>query len=378
MKSSRYLSSALAEKRSIGVSLVAYMSKHSVDQRKDVYMKRVGYLYHKIYDKENINKAIINASKGKRHKRAVKWVLKNQDRCVEDLHRVLKNKQYKANKYFESHIKDGISGKARVIYKPKFYPDQVIHWCLMLVIEEYLARGLYKYSCASIPRRGTLYAKRAVERWVRKDFKNTKYCLKIDIKKYYPSVDKDKLKMMFRKIIKDKNTLWLIDEIVDSHHTGLPIGNYTSQWFANFYLQEIDHYIKQELKIKYYIRYMDDMCMFGPNKKKLHKAKRDLDKKLKEYNLKIKENWQVFNTRKRNLDFVGFVYLRDKTFIRKRISLRMIRKSKKAKANISYKHAAAVISYNGWLKYTDAFMFAKKHYHDINFNKVKEAIRNGG
>lgn len=75
--------------------------------------------------------------------------------------------------------------------------------------------------------------------------------------------------------------LWLIDSIIDSSKEGLPIGNYTSQWFANFYLEDLDHYIKETLKVKYYIRYMDDMVLFSNNKKELKKVKLAIDDFLK-------------------------------------------------------------------------------------------------
>lgn len=339
-------------------------------------MKRTGYIYDKICDIDNVRLAIRNASKGKKKKHSTQRVLRNFEKCAKQVSEMLKNKIYKPNKYFHSKIRDGITKKERTIYKPKFFPDQVIHWCLMQAIEPLLKRGLYIYSCASIPGRGAHYAKRACEKWIRNDFRNTKYCLKIDIKKYYPSINKEKLKAKFRRIIKDKDCLWLIDAIIDSHHTGLPIGNYTSQWFANFYLQDADHYIKEKLGVNYYIRYMDDMCLFGPNKKKLHKIKNQLDLYFANEDLKIKENWQVFNVNKRPLDFVGFVFCRDKTFIRKKISIRMIKKARKVKVNQNFKNASAIMSYFGWLKHSNSYMLFKKYFKDINYKKLKGVIRN--
>lgn len=99
-------------------------------------------------------------------------------------------------------------------------------------------------------------------------------------KKYYPSIDKEILKNKFRKIFKDKELLWLLNIIVGSEEN-LPIGFYTSQWFANFFLTDLDHYIKENLKIKYYIRYADDMVLFSNNKKNLHKARILIEEYLK-------------------------------------------------------------------------------------------------
>lgn len=234
-------------------------------------------------------------------------------------------------------------------------------------------RGMYHWSCASIPGRGPHYAKKACEKWIRNDYKNTKYCLKIDIRKYYPNIDKERLKQKFRKLIKDRDALWLIDAIIDSHHKGLPIGNYTSQWFANFYLQDTDHFIKEKLDIKYYIRYMDDFVMFGSNKRELRKKLEKLRAFLINEGLTIKGNWQIFNVSKRRLDFCGFCFTRDKTFIRKRITRRMRSKYYSFRKRPNRHNAASLMSYYGWVKHTDSYILFKKYYRD-KLKLIKEAL----
>ena len=104
---------------------------------------------------------------------------------------------------------------------------------------------------------------------VLKDKGNTTYCLKLDIKKFYPSIDHAVLKMILRKKIKDVQLLALLDEIVDSA-PGVPIGNYLSQFFANLYLTYFDHWLKEEQQVKYYIRYADDMVILHRDKAYLH------------------------------------------------------------------------------------------------------------
>lgn len=332
-------------------------------------MKRIGFIYDKICDKDNIRLAIFNASRKKKNKIVVKKVLNNIEKCVDEIHELLVNKSYIPSPYIESVIKDGITKKPRVIHKPKFFPDQIIHWALMQQIEAILFKGMYHWSCASMKGRGTHYAKRICEKWLKKDHKNTKYCLKIDIEKYYPNINLDLLKEKFRRVIKDQDTLWLIDTIIDSHDKGLPIGNYTSQWFANFYLKHIDHFIKQELGIKYYNRYMDDLVLFSPNKRKLKKTFYELREELVKEDLKVKKNWQIFNTRKRKLDFVGFVYTREKTFVRKRITRNMRRQYFKFEKKPTLKLAQAMMSYYGWLKNSDSYILYKKYYQKINLMK---------
>ncbi|MDD2433389.1 MAG: RNA-directed DNA polymerase, partial [Clostridia bacterium] len=173
-----------------------------------------------------------------------------------------------------------------------------------------------------------------------------KYCVKMDIRKFYPSIDQEVLKKQFRRKIKDKDTLWLIDTIIDSHKQGLPIGNYTSQWFSNFYLEGFDHYVKEVLGVKYYIRYMDDFCLFGNNKKKLHQARKKVEQYLNEVlHVQVKGNWQLFRVDDRGVDFVGYRIFRDYCLLRKSTALRISRRMRKIRAGeeIEYKDAAALI-----------------------------------
>lgn len=268
--------------------------------------------------------------------------------------------------------------KERIIYKPRYYPDQIIHWCLMQQIEEIIKRGMYCYCCASIPGRGIHYALKAVKKWLREDRKHTKYCVKMDIVKFYPSVDKEVLKEQFRRKIKDHDTLWLIDTIIDSHQQGLPIGNYTSQWFSNFYLEGFDHYVKETLGVKYYVRYMDDFCLFGNNKKKLHQARKKAEQYLNEVlHVRVKDNWQLFRVDDRGVDFVGYRTFRDYCLLRKSTSLRIARRSRKIRARGKpvFKDAAAVMSYRGWLKHSNAHNFMRKHLLTVGkTQKLKQII----
>jgi len=235
----------------------------------DTGMKRKGFIYEKITELNNIELAIYKASIGKTKRKNVEKILDSPTYYAMQVQKLLKEKKYIPSPYIEMTIHDGASRKERVIYKPRFYPDQVVHWALMLQIEPLLLKGMYEFSCASIKGRGIKRGMNYLKRILVQDRKYTKYCLKLDVKKFYPSIDKEILKSKFRKIIKDKDTLNLIDVIINSGIEGLPIGNYTSQWFANFYLKDLDHYIKEELKVKYYIRYMDDMVLFSNNKKEL-------------------------------------------------------------------------------------------------------------
>lgn len=246
-------------------------------------------------------------------------------------------------------------------------------------VEPLFKRGMYEFCCASIKGRGIQRGMNYVKRILVNDRKHTKYCLKLDIKKFYPSIDKEILKKKFRKIIKDKDTLYLMDLIVDSSTEGVPIGNFTSQWFANYYLQDLDHYIKEELKVKYYIRYMDDMVLFSNNKKELRKCKYAIDEFLAREHLRIKENWQLFKTDSRPIDFLGYRFYRGYTTLRRSNFLRIKRRIKKIskKEELNFKDACAIMSYNGWIIHSDSYNYTQKYLKPyVDFKKVKEVIKN--
>lgn len=346
-------------------------------------MKRASNIYSKICDKNNIAKAIHEASRGKKTRKDVAKVIENEEYYIDILEKMLETKNLKLSPYKKIKIHDGANKKERIIYKPQFFPDQCIHWCLMLQIIDILKRGMYDYCCASIPGRGINYGAKYIKRILKDDRKNTKYCLKLDIKKFYPSINKEICKRKFRKIIKDWDTLDLIDLIIDSSTDGgLPIGNYTSQWFANFYLQDLDHYIKEKLHVKYYIRYMDDMVLFSRNKKELHKDKLLIDEFLKPQGLKIKENWQLFKiTDKNPLDFLGYRFYRGYTTLRRRNFLRIKRRVKKIarRGYIRRTDGFAMISYHGWLSHCNSFNYRNKYIkpYNITLKKCKGVIKNG-
>lgn len=342
-------------------------------------MKRKGNIYEKICTFENCKEAIIKASKNKKNRQEISKVLSSIDKYALQLSELLKSKEYKPSPYIEKKIQDGAHKKERIIYKPQFFPDQCVHWALMLQIKPILTKGMYDWSCAAIEGRGVHYGAKHIKKILVRDRKNTKYCLKLDIKKYYPSINKELLKKKFMRLIKDTETLELIFSIIDSSKDGLPIGNFTSQWFANFNLQELDHYIKEELKVKYYIRYMDDMVLFHRNKKELHKIRIAVDEFLHKEGLRIKENWTLFKVDSRPIDFMGFRFYRGYTTLRRGIFLRMKRRIKKIykKGKITQNDAGAVMSYHGWITNSNSYKIHQKYVRPyINMKECKQVLKN--
>lgn len=345
-------------------------------------MKRTGYLYERLCDKTLIREAIIKASRKKRHRKSVKRILNDIDHYVDEIYDMMEKEEFTPSPYRRFTIKDGATQKEREICCPKFYPDQIVHWMFILAIQPVLQKGMYEFNCGSVPKRGAHYGKRYLEKWYKRDRKNTKYCAKLDVQKFYPSSKSPVIMRELRRVIKCKRTLRLCDVILNSAD-GLPIGNYTSQWFANFLLQRLDHFIKEVLKIPHYVRYMDDMCLFSNSKRQLHKAVKTIREFLAGLSLKLKGNWQIFPTDSRAVDFLGFRFFRERTTLRKNLALRMRRRVKKVYRYVKRhngktrpRDAAAIMSYTGWLKGTSCQGFYEENIKPyINFKKLKEAIR---
>lgn len=340
-------------------------------------MKRYGNLWEKVTDIENIKKAIICASKEKRGRATVEKTITRIEESATIIQTLLKSHSYAPSPYKECKIYDGARKKERIIKKPCFFPDQCIHWSLMLVIEPILEKRMYKWSCASIKGRGSHYAKNYVKGAL-KDAHNTKYAYQLDIRKFYPSIDNDKLKEKLRRVFKDKDVIWLLDTIIDTDE-GLPIGNYTSQWLANFYLTDFDNFVKEELKMPYYVRYADDMLLFSPDKRKLHRARRSVEEYISNEGLTIKPNWQVYKTDSRPIDFIGFVFYRDHIILRDNLYLRIKRRAKKIgkKRRLTVKDARCMTSYWGYIVNSDSHNFYIKDIKPLcDINACKEVIAN--
>lgn len=283
--------------------------------------------------------------------------------------------------------------KWREISIPRFFPDLCVQWAVMQILEPVFTKGAYYYSCGNMPGKGTMFAKKKVEKWVQTDIRNTKYCLTMDIEKFYPSVNLGVLKNMLRRKIKDRDILWLLDEIIDVQDRGLPIGYYSSTWLSNFLLQDLDHKIKEEFGgAAHYVRNVDDMVCFGANKRKLHKLRIMIDNYLRSIGLHLKGNWQVFRygckAKMRHkdecrivrvCDFVGYMFYRDHTKLRKKNSLKITRAAKKIskKARATVHQALSFISRLGWLRHCNSYNFYQKYIKDIvDMDSIKEVIRN--
>jgi hypothetical protein len=328
-------------------------------------MKRVGNLFEKITKYENIMIAHINACKGKNNLRGVQIVNKSPGKYCEQLRQMLLDKTYTTSPYHKFKIVD--RDKERDICELPYYPDRIIQWALIQVIEPIFCKHFISTTYAAIPNKGTHKALMKLHEYMQ-DRMGTQYCLKLDVKKFFPNIDKEILKTLLRKKIKCKDTLWLLDDIVDSYDKGIPIGNFTSQYFGNYYLSFFDHWMKETVQVKYYLRYMDDLVILHESKEYLHALKAEIDKYLHD-NLKltIKDNWQVFPTFMRGIDFVGYRSFEEYTLVRNHTKKRLIKASKKLQKKVECglklnTHDKSVVgSYKGILKWGDCFRLQEKY-----------------
>lgn len=313
-------------------------------------MKRIGNLYQKIISKENLLASELKARKGKSFQYGVRVFDKNKSELIDQLYNELKSKNFKTSQYTTFTV---FEPKERLVFRLPYFPDRITHHAIMNELEPIFNKLFTADTYSCIKGRGIHKAANNLKKAL-KDQSNTTYCLKLDIVKFYPNVDHEILKELLRRKFKDQDLLWLLDEIIDSAD-GLPIGNYLSQYFANYYLTYFDHWIKEDKQIKYYFRYADDIVILSQSKEHLHHVLSEIKMYLNDnLKLQIKNNYQIFPVKARGIDFVGYVFYHSHTLLRKSIKKRF------AKAISKNKNNQTIAAYNGWTKHCNAKHLLKK------------------
>lgn len=313
------------------------MGEEEPDQQR---MKRKGNLYQHICSTENLRLADIKARKGKGYQKGIRDHDKDREGNILALHETMVNKTYRISGYTTFPIYEP---KERLIFRLP-YIDRVVQHAVMNDLEPIFVSCFTADTYSCIKGRGIHGALRAVRRALR-DEAGTLYCLKLDIKKFYPSVNHCILKRLLRRKFKDEDLLWLLEGIIDSAD-GLPIGNYLSQYLANFYLTPFDQWIKQAKGVRYYFRYADDIVILSGSKEYLHQLLVEITAYLDlELKLTVKGNHQVFPVVSRGIDFVGYVCYHTHTRLRKSIKQNFARKMARGAGRLSRD------SYYGWTKH---------------------------
>lgn len=343
-------------------------------------MKRVGDIFDKVIPLENLRLADEKARKGKLHSYGVQLHDKNREANLLSLHESLKNGTFKTSKY---HIFKIYEPKEREIFRLPYFPDRILHHAIMNVLEPIWVSVFNKDTYSCVKNRGIHACAKNVKHALKQDPDGTRYCLKIDVRKFYPSIDHEILKQVVRRKIKDGRLLALLDEIIDSVPSGVPIGNYLSQYFANLYMAYFDHWLKETKGVKYYWRYADDIVILAPNKEVLHSLLHDIRAYLRDnLKLKVKRNYQVFPVDSRGIDFLGYVFYHSHTLLRKSIKQKLCRRvtklNKRKVAPTKEQYKQQICSWWGWCKYCDSINLMSKLQnsfpYEIKFNRAKRTL----
>ena len=319
---------------------------------------------------EKLLEAHIKSRKGKGYRKEIILFNLKQEEYIMWLYEKLKNKTYKHGGYSEFYVTEP---KVRKIEKSR-YLDRIVHrWVVDNFLEPCYVPKFINTSYACLKERGMHRA--AV--YVKDTMKHCKikwdeyYILKMDVAKYFDNINKKILLKILERNIKDPDLMWLIKEILyaNKREKGLEIGNYTSQMFANIYLNEIDQYVKHKLKVKYYCRYLDDSIVIVKTKKEAKEILEKIRKYLKEnLELELNKKTQIFKN-KQGVNFCGYkineyrMKLRDKG---KRKLKKKVKKLKEEiqKGNITSKEAKKYLAgHLGYIKYVNNYNLLNKIFY---------------
>jgi retron-type reverse transcriptase len=341
-------------------------------------MRTYKNLYGRIASFENLLYAYKEFSKGKRFKSGVL-----------DFNYGYEKELFKLREELVNHTYVPLEPRRFYVYEPKkraieaaAVRDRVVHHALCRVIEPIFDKRLIYDTYACRLNKGTLAAIRRFEEFKRKLLsrgnENEIYVFKADISKYFENVNHDILLGLISERIKDNDIIRLIAKILDpenkslSQSKSIPIGNLTSQFFANLYLNPLDQFVKHDLRIRCYIRYMDDFVLMDSSKARLHKAKAEIDRFLEEkLQLRLHPKKQAITPLRCGIDFLGFRIFPAHRLLRKENARRFIRKLKKMKREFKNKEitlARVSASIKGWLahaKHGDTYKLRKNILRDF-------------
>lgn len=347
---------ALAETESAESGLVPSGKGRSTLEG-DNMTKRLGNIWKTLISYDNVKLAYQNARKGKSRRPDVQMVDTNPDHYIREVCRLLETGEYHTSTYrmFTIHEK----GKTREVADLPFFPDRIIHWALMLVLHDMIMRNLIPQTYAALPGRGAHSGLTKLREYLRDP--QAQYYLKIDIRKFFPSIDKDVMMAKIETRVKDPDVLDLCRRIIYEYpRSGLPIGNYTSQYFANFYLSDLDHYMKEVYHCRWYLRYMDDIVVLGWSKPWLRRVLARIRDVIAPWGLEVKDNWCIRPVTE-GIDWVGYVTYPDHCLLRKRTKLRLKRACRRIRRRWAEGHEpdahdrGVLAAYNGCLKWCDGY-----------------------
>ena len=275
-------------------------------------MKRVGQLFDKIFTRENLYQAYLDARKGKRSKQAVFKFEKHLGKNLDDLYQEIHSGNYQPRPYFTFEVREP---KSRMIHAPNFR-DIVAQHAIYRAVYPIFNKTFIDQSYACRVGMGTHKASAYTQKALRACDPDS-YTLKLDIRKFFASIDRNILKLQLQRKIKDER---LIDMMMlyaqKDTDIGIPIGNLLSQMYALIYLNPLDHYIKRELKVKSYVRYVDDFILIGQSRQLCVQHLKQIISFISDNLGLVLSKFSIAKV-KRGLNFVGYRTWRARRFIRK-------------------------------------------------------------
>lgn len=351
-------------------------------------MKRFTNLWCQITDFANLLEAAKKAQKGKRYRDNILAFNYNRETELLDLQTALLTKTYRPGAYRTFEI---VEPKRRLISAAP-YRDRVVHHALCNIIVPLADSSFIYDSYANRVGKGSHRALKRFTRFAR----SSRFVLQCDLQKYFPSIDHELLKAVIRRKIKCKDTLWLIDTIIDNSNEqpsaafhfpgdnllspldrrrGLPIGNLTSQFFANWYLNPFDHFVKSTLRVKKYVRYVDDFALFSDDQAFLQEARQAIEENLATVRLKIHPiKSQLFETR-HGANFLGFRVLPDRIRVRTENLRRARRRLRQLQADYAIgqlsleKLTQSLQAWEAHLKHGDTWQLRQQIFTSLEFTR---------
>lgn len=322
--------------------------------------------YQELTSTEKLFQAFLEFRKGKRKRKDIQEFERNLEDNLFDLQSRLRSKTYKHGSYYSFYVQDP---KQRHIHKAQV-SDRVVHHLLYMFLYEIFDKTFIydSYSCRL--NKGTHKGVKRLEKFARIVSKNyTKPCwaLKLDIRKFFVSVDHQILINLLQRKVKDLDILWLLKQVIGSFPLGIPLGNLTSQVFANIYLNQLDQLVKHQLKIKYYLRYADDFLILGGDKQSLERLivtnGEFLERKL---NLKLHSQKIIFRKLSWGIDFLGYVVLPHYILPRTKTKKRIFKNLKLKLDDPNFNQT--IQSYLGYLKHSSSFKLTQRIKNEVWFN----------
>lgn len=357
-------------------------------------MKRYRDIYPAIYDYENLYEAYRSARKGKTQRSEVMAFTRDLEDNLIELQNELIWRTYRVGRYREFYVNDP---KKRLIMALPFR-DRVIQWAIYRQINPLLDKRYISTSYACRVGGGTQRAIHQLQQYIRHT-PGRPYALKLDVAKYFYRIDHERLMGILCRIFKDRDLLNLLQEIIDGdrecspfgldlatgeriHGTGMPIGNLTSQMFANLYLNEVDQFAKHELRIRRYIRYMDDIVIIGNDKEQLRGYWQDIAEFLLTHLGLQLNNKSTMQATRDGIDFCGYrvwadhIRLRQKAALKMKHRLRYLRKAF-GRGEVDLREvSASLTSYCGLLKHCDGYSLKQSVLKDLVL--VRHSPKGGG